>query len=854
MPAEPPPPHPTIPDRFADRARRTPEAVAVVSDTHRLSYAQLDARAEDLAQRLRAAGATTGTRVAVLQERSAGLVVSLLAIAKSGACYVPLHTGYPADRMAWVMADTAAAVLLTDEASASFRFRHDARVLRVRPDGTTEGPAPEPSPAPGIHPLSLAYVMHTSGSTGRPKGVAVTHRAVADLAADPCWGDAARAVLLHAPYAFDISTYELWVPLLNGGRVVVAPPGTLDAEGLRRLTAEHALTAVHLTAGLFGAFAEESPEVFAPLREVLTGGDVVPPRAVRRVLEHAPGVRVRHLYGPTEITLFATHRALTALPVPEPLPLGDARAAARVRVLDDALRPVAAGDQGELYVAGSGVARGYLDRPAASAARFVPDPYGPPGERMFRTGDLVRLSPGSELEFIGRRDGQVKISGYRVELGEVEGALTAQPEVHQAVVLAVPDAFGDRRLVAYTTPHLAEGTLTEIRERLARALPAYMLPDAHLSLEALPLTPNGKIDREALPAPDRPRDNRPAQRPLEQALCEVYATLLKRTAPVGPEDDFFELGGHSLLAVRLLSRLRSLLGAELTVQDVFQTPTPRGLAARIAADGEEEENLTAPLLTLRGAGTQRPLFCVHPVLGLAWSYAALLPHLGPDLPVHGLQATGAPLGDTTLMETAAHYADRLREVQPHGPYRIAGWSLGGLLAHAVATTLQERGEEVSTLALIDSYPPRTGDGTDYGARESAVLRALLASIDPTAPASPDTPADRDSVVAALRAATGLADAEQLVDAALHHDRAAGSFTPRTFDGDLLFFSARVDRPEGLSADLWRSAVTGRVSDHPVAASHYEVLRAPAAGEIGRALAARLQEEPEPVRTPAAVVS
>ncbi|GAA0603125.1 hypothetical protein GCM10010174_19290 [Kutzneria viridogrisea] len=492
----------TVQGRFAAQVEQHPDAVAVEFGDQAVSYAELDARANRLAHRLIGLGVRAESRVAVLQERSIDLVVSLLAVLKAGAAYVPLHSGYPASRQGWVLADAGAQVLLVDRAWHPVGFEHGAQVVVVDQDPELAG---QPTSDPGVRvsPDGIAYVIHTSGSTGVPKGVAVSHQGVVDLATEPCWADGAqRAVLLHAPYAFDISTYELWVPLLNGGRVVVAPPRHLDASSLRDLLVRHEITAVHLTAGIFGVVADELPEAFRPVREVLTGGDVVPPAAVSRVLAACPQVRVRHLYGPTEITLFVTHWVVAgSWDGARRVPLGRPRSGMRAYVLDENL---ARTDSGELFVAGSGVARGYLDRPGLTAERFLPDPFGPPGSRMYRTGDAVRVGPDGALEFLGRGDGQVKIRGFRVEVGEVESVVSRLPGVSRAVVVAGTDRHGTRQLVAYVVlgPGAAP-TAEDLRAGVARVLPDYMVPAAVVLLAELPLTPNGKVDREALPDPAR---------------------------------------------------------------------------------------------------------------------------------------------------------------------------------------------------------------------------------------------------------------------------------------------------------------------------------------------------------------
>jgi amino acid adenylation domain-containing protein len=567
---------------FARQAGSTPDAVAVVAGDEALTYRDLDARADRLAARLVDAGVRAESMVGVLQQRSIDLVVALIAILRAGGTYVPLHAAHPVERMRQMLDDAGARLLLVDRATRPLAPRSPARLLDV-----ADQPA---SVAPHAHvdAAQLAYVMFTSGSTGRPKGVAVSQRSVAHFANDPCWRDSSSAgrVLLHSPYAFDLSTYELWVPLLNGGQVVVAPPGPVDATVLRTLIDRYGLTAVSLTAGLFGAIADAAPEVFAPLREVSMGGDVVNPAALARVREHCPDTVLRHMYGPTETTLIATYAVLRPDWTPDrPAPLGRPRAGMRVHLLDPRCAPVPSGTAGEIYIGGPGVARGYLNRPALTAARFVPDPFGAPGDRMYRTGDLARQRPDGDLEFLGRADEQVKVRGYRVELGEVEAALAHHPGVRQVAVTAA-GREGDRRILAYVVPGPDAAPPGELRADLGRSLPDYMVPAAITYLEALPLTPNGKVDRRTLSArpaavpANGPAVGREPRTPRESRLCALYAEVLE-VPRVGIDDSFFELGGNSLLALRLVGRLRTELGVELPVRRLFTAPTPAGLLAAL---------------------------------------------------------------------------------------------------------------------------------------------------------------------------------------------------------------------------------------------------------------------------------
>ncbi|MFG2714906.1 non-ribosomal peptide synthetase [Streptomyces goshikiensis] len=586
----------SIQEGFAAQARRTPDAVAVSSDEVTLTYRELDERANRLAHRLLRSGVGPQDPVAVLMERSPDTVVAILAALKAGAFYLPLHSAYPLERMQQIMDRASSPVLLTDRVMSGRGLPRTSRVIVPATDAATASmPSSAPAPDPAAGPDGLAYVIHTSGSTGEPKGVAVTHRGVLGLVADSCWdGEGHRRILSLAPYAFGVSTYELWVPLLRGGHIVLAPPGDLDVRTVRGLIARERVTALHVTAGLFRLFAQEAPESFATVREVLTGGDVIAPTAVRRVLDACPGVVVRAMYGSTEVSSFAAYAEITApyeptaaVPVGRPMDTIDAR------LLDERLRPVADGEVGELYIAGERLARGYHDRPELTAERFVADPYGAPGTRMYRTGDLMRRGPQGLLEFAGRAGDQVKIRGYRVEPGEVEHVLARQPGVVHAAVVAVRqegDGADEKRLVAYVVPAVPGLDLAKLKAAAAGLLPDYMVPAAFVELDALPLTANGKLDRAALPAPAQQRAAAPAPARDERQvlLCAMFSRALGIPA-VGVDDSFFDLGGESLQAMRLVSRIESELGVETTVGDVLNHPTVAELDRHL-----RELELTAP--------------------------------------------------------------------------------------------------------------------------------------------------------------------------------------------------------------------------------------------------------------------
>ncbi|MGR6975151.1 non-ribosomal peptide synthetase [Streptomyces cynarae] len=572
----------SIHERFAAQARRTPDAVAVSAGYLRLTYRQLDERANRLAHRLLEAGVEPHDPVAVLMERSADVVVAILAALKAGACYLPLHSAYPLQRMQQITDRAGSPVLLADRASEERGLPRTRQVIFPATDRATAG-APATDPRVPVGPDAPAYVIHTSGSTGEPKGVEVPHRGVLGLADDSCWdGDAHRRILALAPYAFGVSTYELWVPLLRGGEIVLPPPGDLDVRTVRRLLTDHGITALHVTAGLFRLFADEAPDSFATVREVLTGGDVISPTAVQRVLGACPDLVVRAMYGATEVSSFAACATLTApyeptavIPVGHPLDTVDAR------LLDERMRPVADGEIGELYIAGDRLAHGYFRRPDLTVERFVEDPQAP-GSRMYRTGDLMRRGPRG-LEFAGRVGDQVKIRGFRVEPAEVEHVLAGQPGVAHAAVVAREQEGGERRLVAYLVPKAPGLDVTALRTAVAAVLPDYMVPAAFVELTELPLTANGKLDRAALPDPAPRQDPPPVPACSERqdALCALFARVLG-VPGVGVDDSFFTLGGESLQAVRLASRIEAELGYEISVGDVLNHPTVAELDARLA--------------------------------------------------------------------------------------------------------------------------------------------------------------------------------------------------------------------------------------------------------------------------------
>jgi amino acid adenylation domain-containing protein/non-ribosomal peptide synthase protein (TIGR01720 family) len=597
---------------FAEQARRSPNATAVAGGGTELSYAELDGAANRLARRLIQLGVGPEDRVGVLAERSAELGIAVLAVVKAGGAYVPLDVRAPGERMRRILAEAGASVVLADaQWEAVARDVHDERVVVVEA-GALLAAGPAGAPSGGPDPDGLVYAEYTSGSTGVPKGVAVRHRDVVALAADRRFrGGGHDRVLLHSPLAFDASTYELWVPLLNGGTVVVAPPGDVGPGVLRRMVAGHEVTGVWLTSGVFRMVAQDAPGCLAGAREVWTGGDVVPAGAVRRVLAACPGLTVVDGYGPTETTTFATAWPMPDLvSVPDVVPVGRPLDNVRVYVLDGGLRPVPPGVRGELYIAGAGLARGYLGRPGLTAGRFLACPFGGPGERMYATGDVVRWTGRGVLEYLGRADEQVKVRGFRIEPGEIETVLAAHPGIADVAVIAREDQPGRKRLVAYVVPATSAAAASggpagaggpvsaaELRAHAAAVLPDYMVPAAFVTVDALPLSRNGKLDRRALPAPETsaatgyvaPRTQ------TEQALATIWADVLGLDPDrIGVHDNFFELGGDSILSIQVVARARRE-GLSHTTKGLFLHQTIADLAPHVTVAAIPEDTGHEPV-------------------------------------------------------------------------------------------------------------------------------------------------------------------------------------------------------------------------------------------------------------------
>lgn len=700
---------------FEERAARTPAAIAVVDRHGSLSYGELNLRSNRLAHHLASPGVRPDTRVAICMERSREMVIGLLAVLKAGGAYVPLDPEYPAERLMFMIKDSASALILTDGAArqalgalpqcpAVLDLEADAQLWQGRPVVN-----PDPG-ASGLTPSNLAYVIYTSGSTGTPKGVMTEHRNVVARMHHPDFVDIATGdgILVLAPLAFDASTLEIWGGLLNGARLVLHPDSPVDVRAIARAIAAGDVRILWLTAGLFHEFVNHEPASLRPLKHLLAGGDVLSVAHVRRVLNEAPGVTLTNGYGPTETTTFAACFRVDAAPASASVPIGRPIANTRIYILDGTMQPAPIGVAGEIYIGGAGVARGYLNHPELTAERFVASPFVA-GDRLYKTGDLGRYLADGNIEFLGRNDFQVKIRGYRIELGEIEARLSSCPGVREAALLAREGGAGDKRLVAYytTAQNGDEPEIEVLRAHLAAALPAYMVPAAYVRLERMPLTPNGKLDRKALPAPDEAAYATRAYEapigPVETAIAEIWTEVLGRER-VGRHDNFFDLGGHSLRAVQLLVKINSSFDRKLPLTTIYDAPTVAGLGSILNSDTEPE---FSPLVSLRPGKTFPALFIVCGAGGNAMELAVPAGYISGDRQIYGLQeiwldSVSAP--HERIEDMAKYYLQHIRKLQPQGPYLLAGLSFGGLVALEIAQNLRANGEDVALLALFDTRP------------------------------------------------------------------------------------------------------------------------------------------------------
>ena len=697
----------------------------------RLTYGELDDRSNRLAQHLRSIGVRPGDIVAIHTERSMGLVVAMLGVLKAGAAYLPLDPAYPVERLAFMMRDLDVDTLITGADAPAALSAIASRQVDLRAEGDAWKAGPTDGVQNEVLPTDLAYVMFTSGSTGQPKGVGIPHQAVTrlvratnyiQLGPGDCVAQASNA-------SFDASTFEIWGALLNGGRLVGLDRATiLSPSGLSDAILEHGVTVIFLTTALFHQLASAAPGMFAALRYLVVGGEVLDPNAARTVLAAGPPQHFLNAYGPTENTTFSTtHELVCPLDDDATVPIGRSIASSTCYVLDPKGALLPAGAAGELYVGGEGLAVRYLRRPELTDARFVAHPFVE-GQRLYRTGDRACWRWDGRLQFLGRTDGQVKLRGHRIEPGEIEHALHLHADVRRCAVVARDDGQGDARLVAYwTATDGATVTADELRAHARRTLPDYMVPSAFVRMTSLPLTANGKLDVGALPRPGRPDESATIDSGrllsvLEARLAQLLWCEVLELDHVGVDGHFFDLGGHSLAALRLAARIRNACGRHVSIASVFSHPTVARMATFLESPDEDGPR---SIVQVRRGGSRPPLYFPPGVIGETQVHDAFIDAMPLDQPVYAFEDDVAHDALTPSIEAiAARLCGQLQAHQPEGPMALAGYSFGGILAYEMARQLSDSGRDVRLVVILDTGPDRPSGRTAKARLESLWLFLL----------------------------------------------------------------------------------------------------------------------------------
>jgi amino acid adenylation domain-containing protein len=856
---------------FEAQVERTPDAKAIVYGKQQLTYRELNQRANRLAHHLRTLGVGPDVLVGICVERSLDMGVGLLGILKAGGAYVPLDPGYPSERLAFMLEDAQVRVLLTQQRLLATLPQHTAHVICLDTPSASLPHECLENPVNVVTPEHLAYGIYTSGSTGTPKGVLGLHRGAVNRLAWmwQTYPFAAEEVCCQkTSLNFVDSVWELFGPLLQGIRSVIIPDAvvkdpprlvhTLAAQQVTRLVLVPSLLRVILDT--VGTLGQQLPR----LRLWISSGEPLPVDLLRRFQQCLPHSVLLNLYGSSEVSADITWYDLRLMgDAAGSVPIGRPIANTQIYLLDTYLNPVPVGVPGELYAGGDGLARGYLNRGELTAERFIPNPFSDkPGTRLYKTGDLARYLPDGTIEFLGRTDHQIKLRGLRIELGEIEAVLRQHLAIREVVVTAREDMPGDTRLVAYLVP-LQRPTPTPgaLRRFLKAKLPEYMIPTAFVFLDALPLTSSGKVNRLALPAPGAicSPSERPAvapQTPVQEQLRDIWGQLLGLACP-GIHDNFFELGGHSLLAVQLMHRVRQTFGQDLPLTTLLQAPTIAGLAACMAAPAQ---GARSSLIALQASGSQPPLFCLHPAGGQVMVYQSLGACLGPDQPLYGIpsRALTNPAAEYDSLEAmAVDYAAAIRQQHPEGPYYLLGWSMGGILALTVARLLEQQGQHVAFVGLVDTYhttssklhDPLLGPALAFGgslasalaalepARQEA-LRCALAAL---------SPADRVQRLMAwgrehhlLTADLPLESLQRQVALAEKHLTLCTAHQVRPIQAPLSVWWARDGLPGSPTRTDWRRYTLGAVHTATVAGNHFSLLQSPHVRALAEQLHIQLQ--------------
>jgi len=887
---------------FSDQARRRPQQLAIIDPYESWTYQELDSRSNQLANYLRASGIEAHDTVAIYGHRSAPLVLAVLGVLKAGAAFVILDPTYPASRLinclqiaaprAFLQIDKAG--MLPDALDQFVETMDYCRLQLPAGDNANQnGLAGYSTENPQVDTNSddLAYIAFTSGSTGNPKGVMGRHGPLTLFtlwAAEKFGLNASDRFCMLSGLAHDPLHRDIFTPLQLGGSICIPDPSDLEApQKLRAWMKQQGITVANLTPAMSQLLSETDAttveEQIESLRYSFLVGDVLTKRDVFRLKKIAPKITCVNLYGATE-----TQRAVGYFVVPsedetfsgiergksaekEVLPLGRGIMEVQLLVLNAAGQLCGIGEAGEIHFRSPHLARGYLGDETLTHERFIVNPFTKASsDRLYRTGDLGRYLPDGNVEHLGRVDRQVKIRGFRIEPGEIEAVLTEHPNVRETAVVPQQNAAGETYLVAYVVPAENSATNSELRQFLSEKVPAYMVPTAFVALDALPLTPNRKLDRRALPIPDQVRQDSRSEftaprSAIEQALANIWQEMLA-VEQVGVHDNFFELGGHSLLAVRLFAVIEKKFGKRLPLATLFQAPTVAQVAALLTT--ENRSAAWSSLVPIQPLGSRQPFFCVHAVGGNVLEYYDLARLLGPDQPFYGLQSRGLDgqqQPHTRITEMAAHYIKEIREFQPQGPYLIGGRSLGGMIAFEMASQLKGAGQEVSLLALLDSYPvgyskmkKNAGALSGMAGRTIRRLRAHVSNLRGFSFKEKSLYVLEKAQYAPIRLKSlawrviyrcyrnlGRALPRALRDVQEFNWLAAHSYVPHLYDGKVTLFWA--SRDVRASFDLvtgWRVLAGGGMDVHEIPGSHLDMIKEPHVSELAAKLKACLESAQE----------
>jgi amino acid adenylation domain-containing protein len=813
------PPGRTLHECFEEQVTRTPAACAAVFEERRISYSELNGRANQVAHHLRALGVGPDVPVGLFLKRSLDMLAAILGILKAGGAYVPIDPAYPKERLRYILEDSQVPIVVTQESLASELPAFDGRILRIDTDAAQFQMNPRQNPDWLSRPGNLAYVLFTSGSTGRPKGVAIEHHSAVTFvywAREVFTNQELAGVLFSTSVCFDLSVFEMFVTLSAGGKVIVAP----NALHLPNLPAKQEVTLINTVPSAIAELVA-SNGIPASVKTVNLAGEALADSLVEQIYGGTKVSRVYNLYGPTEATTYSTY---TAVPRGRAVTVGRPIANTQAYILDPHQSPAPIGVLGELYLGGEGLARGYYGRPDLTAERFLELPsIG----RVYRTGDLCRWLPDRNIHYVGRIDHQVKLRGFRIELGEVETVLSRHERVSRCVAMVRADTPGNQMLAAYVQPNDESAvTAADLRAYMEKHLPDYMIPAAFVFVDKFPLTPNGKIDRKALPAIDNRRvdvagEDASPQDPMEQMLARLWAKLLK-VGRVGVNDNFFELGGHSLLAVRMINEIENLYGKRLPLATLLRAPTVARMAEVLRSENWAPS--WQSLVPIRPGGSRPPLFLMHSHGGNVLEYYPLAERLHPDQPVYALQARGLDgriVRGSSIEEMAAAYLQEIKSLQPQGPYFLGGFCFGGLLALEAAQQLAAQGEEVGLVAMIQTInPPAAVFGPDVNIVQRWWYRAskrVSLEFENLIYRGPGYIKERWRRVrnigrAKLSVAPSGSTIAILAELEREHDRVYENYRPRPYFGNVLLFRV-AKQLRGLVADRllgWKEVLGGNV--------------------------------------------